>query len=76
MDQFDVQQAVEQYRDFVENDTYGSVTVDLSNVDFDALQLAIVDEFNCGAKGSIFYVLMDLNDTIGLAEFGFVWKEQ
>ena len=76
MQQLQVRQAAEQYKAHVELDTDGSVTVDLSNVDFQDLHMAVVDEYNCGADGSIFDVLMDLADTVGLTEFGFVYEEQ
>jgi hypothetical protein len=44
--------------------------VDISAVDYKALEDAINEEYECGADGSALDVINDLNDSVGLAEFG------
>jgi hypothetical protein len=49
---------------------FGESSIDISDVDYDALLEAIQDEFNCGCDGSVVDVINDLNDSVGLEDFG------
>lgn len=48
------------------------LTINLSNVNYDELQEAINDEYECGAEGSYLDVIRDLYETIGLEDFGII----
>jgi len=61
----DVVKGVDNFAKFV-----GLRHIDISDVDYDALLEAIQDEFNCGCDGSIVDVIKDLNDSVGLEDFG------
>lgn len=48
---------------------------DITNVDWDKLEAAIQDEYDCGADGSIYDILVDLNDSVGLDEYDIhIWS--
>ena len=42
----------------------------VDNANIQELKSAIEDEYDCGADGSVYDVVLDLNDSIGLKEFG------
>jgi hypothetical protein len=44
--------------------------VTANEIDYTNLIEAIQDEYDCGAKGSEFDIISDLNDTIGLQQYG------
>ena len=48
----------------------------IDNVDYDALTKAVEDEYACGRDGTIFEAIVDLHNTIGLKEFGFIEDEE
>ena len=48
----------------------------VDNVDFDLLLSDIEDEYRCGGEGmSIREIIMDLNDTVGLEDYGLEFPE-
>ncbi len=73
----EVKTAVRQFKRIIE-DECPTVKVGICDVDYDELLEAINDEFACGTYrrdedlGSALDVLKDLNDSVGLEEFGFV----
>lgn len=67
-----VKQAVKRLSKEMEKE---GVAVDLSNVDYKALEADINDEYACGADGSPYDVIRDLQDSVGLEEYGIIVKE-
>lgn len=49
-------------------------SVDISNVNYEELRSAILDEQETGQTGSFLDILVDLNDSVGLEDFGFIIK--
>lgn len=64
-----VREAVARFKQVAEGQ---GATVDISNVDYEQLEADIQDEYNCGADGSVFDVLDDLHNTVGLEVYGIV----
>jgi transcription elongation GreA/GreB family factor len=54
---------------------YESEGFNTDNADYDALEQAIVEEYDSGQKGSIKDIIEDLNGSIGLDVFGIVESE-
>lgn len=49
---------------------------DISKADLKEIKKGAEDEIACGADGSVFDILEDWNDSIGLSEFGIEIREK
>lgn len=67
-----LKKAVSQFADIARSQ---GATVDLTNVDFEALAEAIKEEKEAGASGTLLEFITDFNDSVGLDEFGIVIDE-
>lgn len=47
-------------------------TIDLDNANYDKLTTDVQAEYACGCDGSIFDVIVDINDSVGLDEYGII----
>ena len=61
--------AVLKFKKIVEEE---GATIDISNININKLKNDVENEYECGADGSIFDVISDLNDTVGLEEYGII----
>lgn len=55
---------------FVKSAADEGETVDISKVDYDQLTATIVEERQSGREGTTFDLLLEVNDSIGLSQFG------
>lgn len=48
------------------------LTVNIDNVNYEKLSSDISSEYESGADGSIYDVIVDLNESVGLEEYGII----
>jgi hypothetical protein len=63
----EVKKAVDKFKAQLEAE---GCEVNLDNVDYNSLLKDVQDEYSCGCDGSIYDVIVDLNDTVGLEVYG------
>ena len=68
--QFNINDVHRSLKKFItELETSGSGKINIEKFNLNKLAIAIADEYDSGAKGSVYDIICDLSDTVGLGEF-------